>query len=202
MDLFGGVLGGGIGTQALGVIVRPVGQFPDAVLCGGFLFQFGEVVDELAVGRIDRPGDLGLSCREQAFPVRSADLLQLRQFVPEDSIELVLVRRGSNEGGHLVQHTADHKAGWNDAFLFPGNDAFHHLVELDPEPAEALDVIAPFELADHRVEGHHEVGHLGLDAEHLVEGIVVVTEALAADDVVEEVVHDAGGEPRGRADGV
>ena len=63
MHLLGGVIGGGLAAQALGVVGFAVGQFPDAVLGGGFLFQFGEVGNELLVG-----GDTCVQSRFSPLP--------------------------------------------------------------------------------------------------------------------------------------
>jgi hypothetical protein len=99
----------------------------------------------------------------------------------------------AGEGGHLVENSADDEHGRQDALFFPDLEPLQHLVELDTEAVQAFEVIARFEFADQRVHGHHEVGQLGLDAEHLVERVVVEAKFFGAGQVIQEPVHDVGG---------
>ena len=139
----------------------------------------------------------GVGLGEQACPHVAADrvLGRLADLLVEAGVEDVLLHGLRDEGAHLREHLLDHEGRRHDAFLFAFAHAFQHLAELHREFAQPRHVVLAFLHAVDRMLGGHERRQFVLRAEQLVQGIVVVMEAVALDLDGEEVVEHVVGQP-------
>ncbi|OQA18294.1 MAG: hypothetical protein BWY63_02100 [Chloroflexi bacterium ADurb.Bin360] len=190
VHLFGREFGGGVAAEAVRVIGGAIRQLPHAVVGGRLLLQGGEVGDELLVGGVDGALDSICGAGKERLAIRLAQALEFGELVAEDGVERVFGSGLAHKRRHLIQHAADNEARREDAPFLADSQPFQHLVEFNAEAVEAFDVVAPLKPADDGMQTQHEGGQLGLDAEHLVDRVIVKAKALAAGFGIEEPLHD------------
>ena len=196
MQLVGGHVGGGVLAHAPGVVGVAVGQVPGAVIALRLGLERDEVVDEGGVRRLDLLLHGRLGSGEQARARGRVHLVRrdLVQLLLEADVEQVLLGRLGDEALHLRNHFLHGELRRDDPLALAQLELLQHLGQLGREGVEAGDVVLGLAAGGDLVHLGHEVRQRALHAEHLVDGEIVVAEAVALDLDAQEVLQRVVGQ--------